>query len=432
MLPKEPQDIPTCPAGGLHCCLQQCGSCSLSCQAWDHQNQQQEQMNGHDSIEELRAMKSQRKTQPMPCSVTSNSVYLASYSFWLFIWTTHAHAPFFKQPWTWNGWVWDCLYLQQCYAQHFGRTSHAGRLCKICQQWSRLSMMNLASLVSSRRSRKMLRMCSASTIFHRHKHSRTLVWRGYGWTKSFQKTGAPWSWTTWEDHIAVLEAYERVQQKPPHQDTLCIFVYYHSMIDFWTLFVVWSCLIKATYFHLLLNEILMQTRCKIAIASNSLAGARAGCDEARWNSANCVRTIALYGHFFGLYSVWKGSRWQGRGYKQEQSAALPPVFELLLVCFWCFWLWDVEANGPVYSGRCRTGICSSIKLLPRCRHTIGPGSISWSQGWANGGDLQQISRNDAVHRRWSDYCYAIEYCLYVRGVSSKRGDQFSKKWCVTK
>lgn len=32
-----------------------------------------------------------------------------------------------------------------------------------------------------------------------------------------------------EDHIAVLEAYERVQQKPPHQDTLCIFVYYHSM-----------------------------------------------------------------------------------------------------------------------------------------------------------------------------------------------------------
>ena len=150
-------------------------SCSLSCQAWDHQNQQQEQMSDHDSIEELRAMKSQRKTQPMPCSVTSNSVYLASYSFWLFIWTTHAHAPFFKQPWTWNGWVWDCLYLQQCYAQHFGRTSHAGRLCKICQQWSQLSMMNLASLVSSRRSRKMLRMCSASTIFHRHKHSRTLV-----------------------------------------------------------------------------------------------------------------------------------------------------------------------------------------------------------------------------------------------------------------
>ena len=216
---------------------------------------------------------------------------------------------------------------------------------------------------------------------------------------------------------------------PGHFVYLCVLSFNDWLLNIICCLIVFN---QSNNFHLLLNEILMQTRCKIAIASNSLAGARAGCDEARWNSANCVWTIALYGHFFGLYSVWKGSRWQGRGYKQEQSAALPPVFELLLVCFWCFWLWDVEANGPVYSGRCRTGICSSIKLLPRCRHTIGLGSISWSQGWANGGDLQQISRNDAVHRRWSDYCYAIEYCLYVRGVSSKRGDQFSKKWCVTK
>lgn len=35
-----------------------------------------------------------------------------------------------------------------------------------------------------------------------------------------------------EDHIAVLEAYERVQQKPPHQDTLCTIIQSLTILTF--------------------------------------------------------------------------------------------------------------------------------------------------------------------------------------------------------